>query len=331
MDKLFLEEQQRFIVQQQHHRNNRRRIQPVYTVQRKRPHFDVNFDEPVTNTIESHIDDITPSSVDVPASAVAAPLSQLSKSNSIKSESGSQQKFSTLCRIVNFLQARYLNGHYDPITLNEIITQLKFEISQKVRTWLLDDALKNNPRVRMTDSTEGMPGTCGFSYEPPLKVTNRKSLLRLLKEHHHKGDGGILVDDIRKSLPNADVILKMIANCTILIQRSDKKEVLFYRDSVNWKRQPDDIRQLWRDVPMDGVDMFKIEQHLKKRGISHVPVKETTKSSNQRKSRRKHVNVKHQQKSYPNKIMNVHMQGILKDYSNLEADCKEDDKSKQPE
>lgn len=42
------------------------------------------------------------------------------------------------------------------------------------------------------------------------KIKDKKSLLRLLKQHDLKGLGGILLDDIQESLPHCDKHLKVI-------------------------------------------------------------------------------------------------------------------------
>jgi len=41
------------------------------------------------------------------------------------------------------------------------------------------------------------------------KIKDKKSLLRLLKQHDLKGLGGILLEDIQESLPHCDKHLKV--------------------------------------------------------------------------------------------------------------------------
>lgn len=44
------------------------------------------------------------------------------------------------------------------------------------------------------------------------KIKDKKSLLRLLKQHDLKGLGGILLEDIQESLPHCDKHLKVSTN-----------------------------------------------------------------------------------------------------------------------
>ncbi len=68
--------------------------------------------------------------------------------------------------------------------------------------WLYTEALPNNPKVDV--NIEGK-----FSFRPPLKCRDKKSVLRLLKQHDLKGLGGILRDDVVESVPHAEKVLKV--------------------------------------------------------------------------------------------------------------------------
>lgn len=66
----------------------------------------------------------------------------------------------------------------------------------------MSEALPNNPKIEV--NLEGK-----FQFKPPLKCRDKKSLLRLLKQHDMKGLGGILRDDVTESVPHAERVLKV--------------------------------------------------------------------------------------------------------------------------
>lgn len=65
----------------------------------------------------------------------------------------------------------------------------------------MTEALPNNPKVQ---EVEGK-----YLFKPPLPVRDRKSLLKLLRQHDMKGHGGVLLDDIQESLPHCDKVMKV--------------------------------------------------------------------------------------------------------------------------
>lgn len=57
--------------------------------------------------------------------------------------------------------------------------------------------MPNNPRLNMSEENK-------YIYRPPFKITNRKSLLSLVKRHDLDGKGGILLSELAECIPNAD-------------------------------------------------------------------------------------------------------------------------------
>jgi len=66
----------------------------------------------------------------------------------------------------------------------------------------LTEALVKNPKLEQTP--EG-----GFLFKAPFKIRDKKGLIRLLKQHDLKGLGGVLLDDIKESLPHCEKALKV--------------------------------------------------------------------------------------------------------------------------
>lgn len=64
------------------------------------------------------------------------------------------------------------------------------------------EALPTNPKI--DTNSEGK-----FTFKAQYKIKDRKSLLRLLKQHDLKGLGGILLEDIQESLPHSERHLKV--------------------------------------------------------------------------------------------------------------------------
>ena len=54
----------------------------------------------------------------------------------------------------------------------------------------------NNPKIDVLDGEV-------YKYKPKYNIRDRKGLLRLLDKHDQRGLGGILMEDIEESLPNA--------------------------------------------------------------------------------------------------------------------------------
>jgi transcription initiation factor TFIIE subunit beta len=62
--------------------------------------------------------------------------------------------------------------------------------------------LVNNPKIEVTSEAK-------FIFKASYKIKDKKSLLRLLKQHDLKGLGGILLEDVQESLPHCDKALKV--------------------------------------------------------------------------------------------------------------------------
>ena len=66
-------------------------------------------------------------------------------------------------------------------------------------------ALLNNVKIASKETAEGKK----FLYKPTLDIRDRKGLMRLLKSYDLTGQGGVLLDDVEESLPNAQKFLKV--------------------------------------------------------------------------------------------------------------------------
>lgn len=219
----------------------------------------------------------------------------------IKASSG--YKFGCLAKIVNYMKTRHQNGDTHFLTLDEILDETKLlDIGMKQKHWLMNEALVNNPKIEVRDGTYG--------FKPKYNLKDKKALLRLLDKHYRCGHGGVLLDDVEEGLPNAAKAIKALGDQIIFVTRPDKKRILFYNDKYCQFVVDEEFQKLWRSVPVDSMDEEKIEEYLKKQGISSMqetgpkkvlPVQKRKKQSGQRKRQFK--------------THNNHLAGVLEDYS----------------
>lgn len=224
----------------------------------------------------------------------------------LKSLSGSSNyKFGVLAKIVNYMKTRHQHGDTHPLALEEILDETQhLDIGMKQKQWLMTEALVSNPKIDIVDGK--------YAFKPKYNLKDKKALLRLLDKHDQRGLGGILLDDIEEGLPNAQKAIKALGDQIIFVTRPDKKKILFYNDKSCQFTVDEEFQKLWRSVPVDSMDEEKIEDYLKRQGISSmqdsgpkkvIPVQKRKKANSQKKRRFK--------------THNDHLAGVLKDYTEV--------------
>ncbi|KAM9329244.1 transcription initiation factor IIE subunit beta [Gastrophryne carolinensis] len=224
----------------------------------------------------------------------------------LKTLSGSSNyRFGVLAKIVNYMKTRHQRGDTHPLTLEEILDETQhLDIGIKQKQWLMSEALAKNPKIEVIDGK--------YAFKPKYNLKDKKALLRLLDKHDQRGLGGILLEDIEEGLPNAQKAIKALGDQIVFVTRPDKKKILFYNDKSCQFTVGEEFQKLWRSVPVDSMDDEKIEEYLKRQGISSmqesgpkkvVPVQKRKKSTSQRKKRFK--------------THNDHLLGVLKDYTDV--------------
>ncbi|KAH0628497.1 hypothetical protein JD844_009770 [Phrynosoma platyrhinos] len=235
---------------------------------------------------------------------------------------GSGYKFGVLAKIVNYMKTRHQRGDTHPLTLEEILDETQhLDIGLKQKQWLMSEALVNNPKIEVVDGK--------YAFKPKYNLKDKKALLRLLDKHDQRGLGGILLEDIEEGLPNAQKAIKnlkileltvvyflcpfeALGDQIIFVTRPDKKKILFYNDKNCQFTVDEEFQKLWRSVPVDSMDEEKIEEYLKRQGISSMqdagpkkiaPIQRRKKPASQKKRRFK--------------THNDHLAGVLKDYSDV--------------
>ncbi|XP_063775491.1 transcription initiation factor IIE subunit beta [Pseudophryne corroboree] len=224
----------------------------------------------------------------------------------LKSLSGSSNyKFGVLAKIVNYMKTRHQRGDTHPLSLEEILDETQhLDIGIKQKQWLMSEALVNNPKIDIIDGR--------YAFKPKYNLKDKKALLRLLDKHDQRGLGGILLEDIEEGLPNAQKAIKALGDQIVFVTRPDKKKILFYNDKSCQFTVDEEFQKLWRSVPVDSMDDEKIEEYLKRQGISSmqesgpkkmIPIQKRKKSTSQKKRRFK--------------THNDHLAGVLKDYTDV--------------
>ena len=175
------------------------------------------------------------------------------------------------------------------------------DISQRDKDWLAEEALKNNHKLSINDGK--------YAFKPKYPLRDRKSLIRLLEKHEQNGMGGVLLDDVREGLPNADDIVKSVSERILFVTRTnDKKAILFNYDHQYALEVDEEFQKHWRSATVEGLGEAGIEKYLEESGITVMQGLQPVKTAERKK---KPSNRKRQFKK-----LNTHLSGdVLKDYS----------------
>ncbi|KAG8593592.1 hypothetical protein GDO81_000893 [Engystomops pustulosus] len=203
------------------------------------------------------------------------------------------------------MKTRHQRGDTHPLTLDEILDETQhLDIGMKQKQWLMSEALVNNPKIDIIDGK--------YAFKPKYNLKDKKALLRLLDKHDQRGLGGILLEDIEEGLPNAQKAIKALGDQIIFVTRPDKKKILFYNDKSCQFTVDEEFQKLWRSVPVDSMDEEKIEEYLKRQGISSMQESGPKKVIPVQKRKNAHSQRKRKFKTHNN-----HLDGVLKDYTDV--------------
>lgn len=214
----------------------------------------------------------------------------------------SKHKFAVMAAIVDFMKNRHLKREFSPLSLAEILDHINYtDISQSDKVWLGERALRENPKLIFKDDK--------YAFNPKYSIKDRKQLLRLLEKHEEKGYGGVYLDDIRESLPDADKIITAVHNRIIFVTKPDKKVVLFNKNKAYNIKVDEEFQKHWRAISVDGIGEGDIERYLNNAGIAAMQDSGvgSQKQAPQRKKSRKRKGFKK---------LNDHLdESMLKDYT----------------
>lgn len=226
----------------------------------------------------------------------------------------SQNNFSLIAKIVNWLKERHLSGDSEPLTLDEILEETEnTEISVRTKNWLGNEVLENNPRVRVLKPEGDVKGPNKYQFKPLIDVKDRKTLRKYLMDKYQAGEGAVWMDDVVESMPNANRAIKWLMDndfIVVITRQLDKKKIIFYNEGKQEEKIDDEFVKLWRSISVDGVADDKIEEYLEKHGIKSIQDLESKKMEPTQKRRKI---MRKPNKNF--KAHNDHMKGILEDYA----------------
>lgn len=145
-------------------------------------------------------------------------------------------RYNALAKIINHLKYLLLNRKRRYRTLDELLHETdQHLVPFATKQWLQIYGLGGDPKIM-----KRAKGT-KFRYKACHKLTTANDLLKLLRRFERNGSGGVLLQDVRESLPNSQKILKRLGNrITVLVNRKTKRKVLFYSDLVTSGSVDDD-------------------------------------------------------------------------------------------
>lgn len=224
-----------------------------------------------------------------------------------------QTNFSTMAKIVKWLKERHLSGDSEPLTLADILDETEqIEVSSRTRAWLENEALDQNPRVRVIRPENG-EGPAKYQFRPVIDVKDRKTLRKYLMDKYQSGEGAIWMDEILESLPNANRAIKWLVEneyIIVITRPMDKRKIVFHNEGKQEFKVDEDFIKLWRSISVEGIADDKIEEYLEKHGIQSIQDLASKKMEPIQKRRKV---MRRQNKNF--KAHNEHMKDILKDYS----------------
>ncbi|VDM02281.1 unnamed protein product [Schistocephalus solidus] len=218
-----------------------------------------------------------------------------------------QGRFALLSKVVKYMKQRHLERDVHPLSVEEILeeTMLQDAPLSDVK-WLETEALPNNPKIHSTADGK-------FVFKPKYDVRNRQELYQLLKRHEFRGLGGIYLDDLAEAVADVERVVQSLGDHVIqVVTPHDKKVVLFYNDKSFDLGIKEEFKQLWRAVSVEGMHELKIEEYLRRNGITSMSADRKTFTL---VTKQKHTGQK-RASNRPVKLKdNEHLQDILKDFS----------------
>ena len=104
-----------------------------------------------------------------------------------------------------------------------------------------------------------------------------------------------------------------LGDAVIAVQRSDKKQVLFFNDKEADLDVDEDIQKLWNSVQVAGMDQSKIEEYLQKHDITSMRDTGLAAKTLSRGPKKKAPMKK--KRIWNQKVHNTHIADVLQDYS----------------
>ena len=216
---------------------------------------------------------------------------KLDISNSI-SNGESKNTFSLLTKIVNHMRDRHRSGQTHHLNLEEILQELKMEVSPNIKKWLDTEALQNNVKIDVVQGNY-------YLYKPELKIRGINGLKKILETQFSDEIGAISLESLEESIPNCARVLESIKDSVVIINRPDKKGFVFKKViGAPTPIKDESFLQFWRTTSLEGMTDGKIEEVLRKNDIhcfasSSNQAKVPVKTNKPRRASKKNKELKH--------------------------------------
>ena len=203
----------------------------------------------------------------------------------------------------------HLKKRDEPQTFAAILEYLSMQTREESYKNALEKILIKHEKVNYEPKREGHPAV--FSFRPVHNIRSAESLLRYLQAQHTAQ--GLSVKELRDGWPDAeDTISKLETEGKLLVTRNKKDN----HARMVWPNDPslnfeidDEFKAIWHKIKLP--EPAALADELEKEGLTPANKHRITKKpvKTQEKPKRK--------ARAGGKTTNVHMAGVLRDYSHL--------------
>ncbi|KAI4131277.1 MAG: hypothetical protein LQ338_001302 [Usnochroma carphineum] len=203
----------------------------------------------------------------------------------------------------------YLKTKNTPQSISDILSYLSLQTREQSYKAAIEKILRSHEKVNYQPASEGTPAL--FSFRPAHNIRSADSLLSHLQSQHTAQ--GLSVKELRDGWPDAeDAITRLEAGGKLLVTRNKKdnhaRMVWLNDPSLNFEVD-EEFQNIWHRIKLP--EPGALADELEKEGLT---------PANKNRIAKKPVKVQEKQKRKPRsggRTTNVHMAGILRDYSHL--------------
>ncbi|KAI4190110.1 MAG: hypothetical protein LQ346_004980 [Caloplaca aetnensis] len=203
----------------------------------------------------------------------------------------------------------YLKSRNTPQTLSDILSYLSMQTREQSYKSSVEKILRGHDKVNYYPAKEGTAAL--FSFRPAHNIRSAESLLKYLQAQ--RTAQGLSVKELRDGWPDAeDAITQLEGEGKLLVTRNKKDN----HARMVWPNDPslgfeidEEFQNIWNRIKLP--EPGALADELEKEGLT---------PANKNRTMKKPVKVQEKTKRKPRsggKTTNVHMAGILRDYSHL--------------
>jgi transcription initiation factor TFIIE subunit beta len=198
-----------------------------------------------------------------------------------------------------------------PLKFGDIVSYLSLQHRARDQGYLnlLRNILQVHEKVKYDPEGAGGEGT--FSFRPPHNIRSAEQLLQKLQAQTNAG--GMSVRELREGWPDVELTINRLEQEGKLLVTRNKKDnhakMVWANDPSLMQQFDQEFRQIWDKIKVP--DQRKVTEELEKAGIT------PTSKNKVIKPRPKIEQKKVKKPRRSGKTTNIHMMGVLRDYSHL--------------